>query len=592
MSKVERAAEIDKLQKLGITSTSVELEQMLTRLGRDVTEDPGFVEKVGTLGLAGTKVGRTAMKVYQGTDNISKILSYMAELNAERALWKTLDPHQKTQKIRAMRSEMGEVYFSSMYKQIPGGKPQWRWGTGWTTPQAKMVLDEEQIISDLAARKTLNIMPVYTRVPTALEYMAGVPVVGNFSAYPAEVFRNGWNIMDLGARELEEGLTIGSKALASKGVQRMLSLYGMAATPFIIAQGLNQIRGDEQAVESLRKFVAPWDRYGALTIDKINPKTLEVEYTKWDYSNPYQPITSVIAPVITGIMAGDDANETLKTHGLAAAEAMVSPFTDDTLVLQSGQALWNLSTQLLRTKKDQRLVDKSLRDLYRNSAPAYVQDTVDVTKAVGGLPLAIERVLFPRFAGERKPPVKDLGQLRKILHDEGYNIGAFKAHKVNLKTATSFAMDRLGDVWKPQWTTNLKKMEDTLREKLENTRRDPAEHLARYEDTLQSQFAAQQGIAKLYIDTKNLIGRAKARKIFFSKDLQGVTPSKLALSRLLDDKKPHTHINRLSANKEFWRKINRSNPDLNTGAWHAALREIEDRYNAKDPFTDPAGYTD
>jgi hypothetical protein len=571
MSKAERAELIEGIQRSGITSTSVELEQILTRLGREITEDPGVIEKFGTLGLAGTRAGKAAMKLYQGTDNIAKISTYLSELGAEKELWKTLTPEQKLIKIRALNRGFGKG------TELEGAGPL-------AAQRAKIGREgfsEEQAIAELAAQKTLNIMPVYTRVPLVLEKMAAVPVIGNFSAYPAEVFRNAWNIFRLGAKEMEEGYALGNKALITKGGTRMASMYGLAATPFAISQHLNTERNDEQKVESLRDFLPSFHQYGAVTLENLDPKTLEAEYLTWDYSNPYQPLTAIVAPVMQGIADGVPVDELLQNQGLEAAKAFVSPFTDPSLVLQGGQALFNIATNLDDPNYDSA---KDTRAFVRSALPSFVKLSADATRAVGAMPEAVEKIMYPKAFGEYRQPPKDISELGSILQKQGFNPGALKRHKINLKTSSGYALRELNRNSKAYWNKFYKTLQQSLRDP--NVELDPVSLLEDYEETLRVQYAAQQGLAKLYVDLKNLVGKAAARKIFFSKDLQGVVPSKAALYSLLSDA-PRTNLKRLSNRKAFWKGIAKARRKPNTGAWRTELARIERKYNFKDVFEDP-----
>mgnify|MGYP001209929629 FL=1 len=578
MSKTERSQLIEDMQRSGITSTSVELEQMLTRLGREITEDPGRIEKIGTFGLAGTKAGKAAMKLYQGTDNVAKMATYLSELGAEKALWKTLTDEQKFIKRQALNRGFGRGRRGEgAGARATRGRPIKQ--SGFQTRAAGFT--DEQAIAELAAQKTLDIMPVYSRVPLILEKMAAIPVIGNFSAYPAEVYRNAWNIFRLGAKEMEEGYALGNKSLIAKGGTRMVSMYGLAAAPFAASYTINKLRGDEQRVESLREFVPEWDRYGALVINNFDPKTQTVEYSTLDYSSPYQPLTSIVAPVMQGLADGVPAEQLLEEHGLTAAKSFVSPFTDPTLVLQGGQALFNLAKGI---GDDTYEPAQDARALYRSAVPSFVKLSADTTRAVGGMPEAIERILYPKAFGEYRQPPKDMSELGSILKKQGFNPYALKSHRINLKTSSGYAIAALNKNANAYWNN----FSATLRKALQdpNIELDPQSLLQDYEEVLRVQYAAQQGLVKLHIDLKNILGKAAARKILFSRDLRGVTPSKKALYFLTADS-PKTYLKRLSTNKDFWKRVIRSAGKPNISAWKKELARIEHKYNLKDAFEDP-----
>lgn len=578
MSKAERSQLIEDMHRSGITSTSVELEQILTRLGREITEDPGRIEKIGTFGLAGTKTGKAAMKLYQGTDNIAKMATYLSELGAEKALWKTLTDQQKLIKRQALNKGFGRGAASGRKSGIV------RDSEGTVTQVQRGGFSEEQAIAELAARNTLNIMPVYSRVPLALEKMAGVPIIGNFSAYPAEVYRNAWNIFRLGAKEMEEGYSLGNKSLVAKGGQRMLSMYGMASAPFALSYTVNNLRGDEQRVESLREFLPDYHRYGAIVINKFDFKKGDIEYSTLDYSNPYQPLTAIIAPVMQGIAQGIPADELLREQGLVAARSFVSPFTDPSLALQGSSAFFNMVTNLTDPSYREGEFARDARTFYRSALPSFVKLTGDATRAVGAMPEAIERIMYPKAFGEYKQPPKDISELGSILEKQGFNSGALKSHKINLKTSSGYVLSHLNRNADAYWKNFYNTLKDSLRDP--SVELDPGSLLEDYEEVLRIQYASQQGMAKLYVDLRNIMGKGAAKQIFFDKDLKGVVPSKKALATLTSDR-PLTNLKRLSTNKTLWKSIERSRRGANVSAWRTELARIERKYNFKNAFEDP-----
>ena len=80
---------------------------------------------------------------------------------------------------------------------------------------------DDEMLFEEAAGKTLNIIPVYDRVPKILEKMRDIPVLGAFTAFPAENLRNNYRILKLGAEELKEGFETGNKALQIAWYERI-----------------------------------------------------------------------------------------------------------------------------------------------------------------------------------------------------------------------------------------------------------------------------------------------------------------------------------------------------------------------------------
>jgi len=545
---------------LGITNTSVELEQILTRLGRDMAEDPALIEKIFSLGISGTKAGKLATKVYGKTDDVGKILVFSAERRFQQNLFKKLNNTQIND-----------------YLELNGFK-------GAT---------KEQAIRELAAKNTLNNMPVYSRVPPFTEALRGIPVIGNFTAYPLEVFRNSFKILQLGAKEIDQGFRLGSNELVTRGATRIASISTVAAAPYAVAAYMNAENKDEQLVESLRDFVMPWHQNGAIVVDKIDKEAGTVEYRDLAYSNPLQPLTKVLATVSKGLSEQQPSAELLTDVGKTALGELLGPYTDKSLANTAINGAWDFVSS-----DDEKVRARGLRNVVKSLNPGVVQQALDTTQELGGLksskkllglasPQDVEQVMYPKFAGELREPPKDLSELSSILSKKGYNPGALTTYKINLTTSAKFAMQEINSQSNKQWSNFTQETKNLFQDP---TMEIPAQEiLDKYKDTLEVQYYAQQGVANLFNDLKNILGETKARKVVMSYNLDGVISKSLKKRLLLDN--PQSNLKILSsgsAASSFWKKVRKTQGgrDVNMGAWRRAFREIDDKYNRKSVLLD------
>lgn len=543
---------------LGVTNTSVELEQILTRLGRDMSEDPALIEKIFSLGISGTKAGKLATKVYGKTDDIGKILTFAAERRFQQNLFKNLN---KTQ----IKDYLAESGFES----------------------------QEQAIRELAARNTLNVMPVYSRVPAFTEALRGIPVIGNFTAYPLEVFRNSFKILQLGAKEIDQGFRIGSNELITRGSTRIASISTVAAAPYAVAAYINAENKDEQLVESLRDFVMPWHQNGAIVVDKIDKEAGTVEYRDFAYSNPLQPLTKVLATVSKGLSEQQPSAELLTDVGKTALGELLGPYTDKSLANTAINGAWDFVSS-----DDERVRARGLKNVVKSLNPGVVQQALDATQELGGLksskkllglasPQDVEQVMYPKFAGELREPPKDLSELDSILSKKGYNLGALTTYKINLTTSAKFAMQEINSQSNKQWSNFTQETRNLFQDP---TMEIPAQEiLNKYKDTLEVQYYAQQGVANLFNDLKNILGETKAKKVVMSYNLDGVISKRLKRKLLSDN--PQSDLKTLSyssAASSFWKKVRKTQGgrDVNMGAWRQAFKEIDDKYNRKSVLLD------
>ena len=64
---------------------------------------------------------------------------------------------------------------------------------------------DNKVLDEMAVEKVMNIVPIYSRIPKILEYMRGIPIIGSFTAFPAENMRNKYKLFELAGNEIREG---------------------------------------------------------------------------------------------------------------------------------------------------------------------------------------------------------------------------------------------------------------------------------------------------------------------------------------------------------------------------------------------------
>ena len=487
-------------------------------------------------------------------------------------------------------------------KKIKGDKEILQYGGGKssfeTTEFARQGVEapytDEEIIQELAARATLRVMPVYNRAPAVIDAMRRVPVLGNFSTYPAEVFRNAYNILKVSAEELTEGFALGGEAgnvLIKRALTRQASFYALASSPFVIASAINDANGHTDKLESVRKLAMPWHKYGALVVTDIKDapnEDKELRYMDLSYSNPYAPLTSVITPMIIEAANGGDASAVLDEGIPKAAAQFLSPFTDPSLVSQAASSLFNIA------RGDGNPSDYS--QLVRSVTPTFFKHSLDVAADLGtfksdqaliletGKSLQdLDKLLVNKAYGQGYNAPRDISEVGKAFSEKGYNFTGLSEHKISLKASTGFALK------------HLKKTEDQerveWRRSIAQTLEDPSREinvdkiLAQYDKVLQTNFTLQDGKVELLDDLRNIIGDKEAEKIFLSGDSKsGNKRERYSLAR----KDPRTVIYRFSTDKQYFRNLFRrpqirKNPERREEILRLrrAMIEIENKYDRR-----------
>ena len=499
------------LRSLGVTGSSVDMGQILTRMGKDINEDPGLIEKIGTFGLAGAfpKTYQKAQAFYGGTDDFFKTLTYMSEYGKEKSIWDSLTASQRTHRLDIFKEQAGADITPTNY------------------------------LSQKAAWNTKNVMPVYSRVPAITEHalVRSMPLMGNFSAYPSEMFRNAFNIFKLGAEELEQGFAYGNMRLVSNGLMRMAAFPAVASAGYVAAESIAESEGTKEKIEALRGLVAPWDRYGALVITGTEVKNGRniLKYTNLSYSNPYSPFVSVIMPTITALANGEPLEKVLSEGLLESSKAFVAPYTDPALTSVAAEAL----------------LQEDWAKFYKAVQPGFVKLGLDTLKDLGALkseksilglnltPQDIERALYPKAFGSDSAAPESIEDLNKLIAKQGKNLAGLNEREVDLTSSMGFAAIKMSENYTDHYNAAANKIKTMLTDPEFNL--SPGsdatnQMLEQYEEILELDFVKDQKLLEAYEDMTTLSGsRLAARKIFLDPAIKTALGSNNKLGTIMSE---------------------------------------------------------
>ena len=146
---------MDTIDKLGLKGSSLDIGQVLSRIGElDNVKDMGKLRKsilnIATLGtpyLENTRIGKPVakalQKAYVASDDMGKIASFFRERKRAEEIWKGRSDAQKN----VLRQQFADRFgYNPKRKDFDA-----------------RLLDEE------AVSKAMNLLPVYSRIPLILE---------------------------------------------------------------------------------------------------------------------------------------------------------------------------------------------------------------------------------------------------------------------------------------------------------------------------------------------------------------------------------------------------------------------------------------
>jgi len=546
----------ETMQRLGVTNTSTTMRQILNRLGPDFqsgrSPSGGMAQAAYTIARAG-KPGEFFRNMYQATDDVAKILAFLSEKKRMGDIWKGYTPDRRLQIEDDIKNFLGKTKVS-----------------------------EDEILTELAARRALNTMPTYSRVPQFTEYLRGVPIVGNFMAYAMEIIRNSLKAMRFSQEEMAEGFATGNKALIASGANRLAAIAATNGGIGAAAYALNEMNGTSDVREAMTGYLEDWRKFNPLVVlpKEGTGKDAKFDFYDLGYLNPFAPIMQLVSAVQAGAIEGRSFDETMDEYLAPAMLQFIGPIVDPSLASQAAFELKNLFT----ATTDDAFSD-SLGKFIRLTEPGFAKLGREFAVETGAFSPETELWLAPQYFGRRREDI-DPEDFLTFLARKGM-VGAVKKETFDIDATTGFALRSQSREFQDGATAFTTRMKTLLENPANIDRVDYDKLFQDYEAELARQFAVQGTISDLLSDLKELTDndRRTMNEIMNDADLRSAMPrSKRERGRLLYNR---SAIRRLSTNKQLWEDIIQENPAFPVSKFREAMAVIENQYDNRNLESPP-----
>ena len=571
-SKERREELVDVVSKLGLKGSQVDIGQIMTRIGDlDNIKDKSLLQKAAlnimTLGVPalestaiGKKIGKIAQKAYVATDDIGKIASFLRERKRSQDIWDA----RSVEEQNLLRKQFSDEY---------------------GIDQAVKDFDTKLLDED-AVKKVMNIVPVYSRIPKILEKMRGIPILGSFTAFPAENLRNKYNLFKLAGNEIQEGILSGNKELVKAGRDRLIMQVTVASAPSVAAYTYNIMNDTDHVVDAIRESGPPWSKYHALAVrrDKKNPDKYFV--SDLSYNNPDQFGLDMIMPFMIDAANGRNIIESLDENFLKMLKQQASVFLEPSMATQQGEKTLDMIKAL--QKGDGDAFARAASEYYKLAEPGLAKTAREMGTDLGMLkdfPEA-ERNLNRLYFGEDRKHFEDSGSLADWFAKHGLNAAygpllmpwsmASREREFNPKKNFAFTSRTL----LRNSSNDFRQGADSIEKELT----DPTLSIdyedigKRYDSMLAEEYAAYQQMAGLISSYKRFMKPTELNRLILKdKDARG-SLSKRGARFLLANKYSVSPSKRLSTKKELFKIIRDKNPDISLPDLKKYFLAIEKKY--------------
>jgi hypothetical protein len=343
--------------------------------------------------------------VTKGTNNLAKGFLNKAEglYKGGDDIWKIYNYQFELQKLRNARTKMmasgdpldAEIKFSRYINKT----------------------DEETIdeaMKRYAADNVRNLVPNYELVPEFIKGLRMVPL-GNFVAFPAEIMRTGFNILNTAARELSSD-DIAIREIGMKRLMGGVTAFAVAGDGLQrFAQSLTDTSDEELAAAN--RQAATWQRNSQF-IPVGRDKNGNFEYIDFSHTNPYDLLSRGFRTMINTYQEssklGKGYGETATKVAYESLTEYLQPFLDQSMIFAAlqdvlpksmmGRAGETMTGAKVYREGDSPSVawEKSLVHIFNtlmpNAIPVRVPVGSELGIAGGNFPTGIKSIEQGRFA--------------------------------------------------------------------------------------------------------------------------------------------------------------------------------------------------
>jgi lysozyme family protein len=190
-----------------------------------------------------------------------------------------------------------------------------------------------ETLEEEAAMIVQATLPNYDRVPKGIKTLRYLPI-GNFVAFPTEMWRTSANILKQGAREI----TSGNKELGIRGAQRLAgfttAMTGVGALAAQSAKIAGLTPEEQEAVQTMSN--TPWSKSPRIIHRGEDGKLFTADTQFIDSYSPIKtPFNEAMYQIEQGQLRGADLDTVLGDAILAGTKSLLAPYIGESMLTEA-----------------------------------------------------------------------------------------------------------------------------------------------------------------------------------------------------------------------------------------------------------------
>ena len=190
-----------------------------------------------------------------------------------------------------------------------------------------------KVLEEEAAFIIQQTLPNYDRVPKGIKATRYLPI-GNFVAFPTEMWRTSANILRQGAKEIGSG----NKELVVRGSQRLAgfttAMTGVSGLAYQSAQLAGLTEEEQEAVQTLSN--TPWSKSPRIITRGEDGKLYTADTQFIDSYSPIKtPFNEAMYQIEQGQLRGKELDDVLGDAILAGTKSVLAPYIGESMLTEA-----------------------------------------------------------------------------------------------------------------------------------------------------------------------------------------------------------------------------------------------------------------
>jgi hypothetical protein len=388
IGKTKNPDELRKLLKEALDNGAIDTSTIAQELQQMIPELMGSAKVAGRTLYEGKTSDQIFNYLFTNKGALGKVVQKAIEsYQMGDNLWKLYGYNYTKSQLNAALKNMGDV--KKYFREVEGYdfRPLKADGT-------KKTLDDA--LQEIAGIQVRDVYPNYSMIPTFVLNVRKFPLAGNFVAFVSEMYRNSFQILRRGLREMQSS----NPYLQQIGARRLLGYMTTVGVALPTAKKMGQVAteiSDEVLDAYANRFAPEFEKgHTMVPVEAQNPKTKAWKSTDMSTMVPYADILTPFRFGMQTILSGKNPDQTaldLYTRGFVDyIKKTLEPFLAPSIAAETALELIPKNGQF-RTKTGGLIADirndddwwgKVMYHAYKKLTPTTIRSGEEIAQAIGG----------------------------------------------------------------------------------------------------------------------------------------------------------------------------------------------------------------